>query len=162
MVHAESRNPEGDEVGRSGLTRRSVLALAVAAGLRAAPATSAPPRLLDLDRIQKLTRDQPWATQVLRGIIRFSDEWPAQHVREFGLKEWALPPEGAGWSHAYVCPEHGVRLNQKAGKNLCPIDGKDYHGWPIDNCVYMQRNGANASAVRDLGIAFRLTGKQDY
>jgi oligo-alginate lyase len=161
MVHAESRNPKGDEVGRSGLTRRSVLAFAVAAGLRAAPATSAP-RLLDLDRIQKLTRDQPWATQLLRGIIRFSDEWPAQHVREFGLKEWALPPEGAGWSHAYVCPEHGVRLNQKAGKNLCPIDGKDYHGWPIDNCVYMQRNGANASAVRDLGLTFRVTGKQEY
>jgi hypothetical protein len=159
MVHAESRNPEGDEAGRLGVTRRSILALA-AAPLCAAP-TAPEPRLLDLDRIKKLTVAQPWAAEILRDLVRFSDEWPAQHVREFGLKDWALPPEGAGWSHAYVCPDHGVRLNQKAGKNLCPIDGKDYHGWPIDNCVYMQRNGANAAAVRDLGLTFQLTGRKD-
>ena len=58
------------------------------------------------------TERQPWAAEVIAGM------------REFGLAEWALPQEGAGWSHAYVCPEHRVRLTQKAGKNLCPIDGK--------------------------------------
>jgi hypothetical protein len=124
------------------------------------------PRLLlgpkDIDRIRKTAQDQPWAARAVRELMRSCDEWPAQHVREFGLKEWALPPEGAGWSHAYVCPDHGVRLTQKAGKNLCPIDGKDYHGWPIDQVVYMHRNSGNAQAVRDLGLAFRLSGKQEY
>ena len=126
----------------------------------------AEPRLLlaprDIDRIQKVAKEQPWAAQVVRSLTSFADEWPAQHVREYGLKEWALPAEGAGWSHAYVCPDHGVRLTQRAGKNLCPIDGKDYHGWPIDQVVYMQRNGNNAQAVRDLGLVFRLTGKPEY
>jgi hypothetical protein len=139
---------------------RFALALLLALPAFAEPRLLLAPR--DLDRIQKLAHDQPWAAKVVGDLIRSCDEWPAQHVREYGLAEWALPPEGAGWSHAYVCPDHGVRLNQKAGKNLCPIDGKDYHGWPIDQVVYMQRNGANAQAVRDLGLAFRLTGKQEY
>jgi hypothetical protein len=139
---------------------RAALAL-----LCALPAFAEPRLLLgpaDLDRIQKLAHDQAWAAKVIADLVRFADDWPAQHVREFGLKEWALPPEGAGWSHAYVCPDHGVRLTQKAGKNLCPIDGKDYHGWPIDQVVYMHRNSANAQAVRDLGLAFRVTGKPEY
>jgi hypothetical protein len=35
------------------------------------------PILLDLGRIRILTRDQAWATELLRGLVRFSDEWPA-------------------------------------------------------------------------------------
>jgi hypothetical protein len=138
------------------------LALAV---ILALPAFAGPGLLLapgDLDRIQKLAHDEPWAAKIVGDLVRSCDDWPARHVREYGLKEWALPPEGAGWSHAYVCPDHGVRLNQKAGKNLCPIDGKDYHGWPIDQVVYMHRNDDNAQAVRNLGLAFRLTGKRVY
>jgi hypothetical protein len=139
---------------------RFALALLVALPAFAEPRLMLGPN--DLDRIKKLTHDQPWAAKVVTSLIRSADEWPAQHIREFGLKEWALPPEGAGWSHSYVCPDHGVRLTQKAGKNLCPIDGKDYHGWPIDQVVYMHRNDANAYALRDLGLAFRLTGKREY
>ena len=116
----------------------------------------------DFDRMQKQARTEAWAAQVVAGVIRAADEWPARHVREFGLKEWALPKEGAGWSHDYVCPEHGVRLTQRQGHNLCPIDGKDYHGWPIDNVVYMQRNDDTARAARDLGLAFRFTGRTVY
>ena len=66
------------------------------------------------------------------------------------------------WSHAYVCPEHGMRLIQKAGQNLCPVDGKDYHGWPVDNVLYMQRNGGTAASARDLGLAFLLAGKKRF
>src|SRR4051794_1808244 len=86
----------------------------------------------DLARIKKLAAAEPWAAKVIGGVMREADDWPARHVREFGLSEWALPKEGAGWSHNYVCPDHGVRLTQKQGRNLCPIDGKDYHGWPVD------------------------------
>jgi hypothetical protein len=80
--------------------------------------------------------------------MEFADGWPASHVREFGLREWAVPKEGSGWPHNYVCPEHGVRLTQKQGKNICPVDGKDYRGWPVDYVVYMQRNDDNARAAR--------------
>jgi hypothetical protein len=124
------------------------------------------PRLLfnsaDLERIKNVAAAEPWAAKVVAGLVREADEWPARHVREFGLTEWALPKEGAGWSHNYVCPEHGVRLIRKAGKNLCPIDGKDYHGWPVDYVVYMHRNDDTARSARDLGLAYRLTGKPEY
>src|SRR5690242_12583153 len=86
----------------------------------------AEPRLLlnsaDAARIGKLE----WARDIVANLLKAADAWPEPHVREFGLSEWAIPREGSGWSHNYVCPEHGVRLTQKQGKNLCPIDGKDY------------------------------------
>lgn len=116
----------------------------------------------DFERIRKLAANQPWAAAVISELEQRAQDWPAAHVREFGLGEWALPKEGAGWSHAYVCPEHGARLTQRAGKNLCPIDGKDYHGWPVNNVVYMQRNDDTARAARDLGLAYRFTGKAGY
>jgi len=133
--------------------------------LLAIPCLSEPRLLLnqpDIARINRTAAAQPWAAKIVRGIIRLADEWPAQHVREFGLKQWEIPREGGGWSHAYVCPEHGVRLQQRAGKNLCPIDGKDYHGYPIDNVVFSQRAISNAGAVRDLGLAWRFTGQPEY
>jgi hypothetical protein len=53
-----------------------------------------------------------------------------------------------------------MSLTQKAGKNLCPVDGRDYHGYPIDKVVCMQRDSADGRAPRDLGLAFRLTGRR--
>jgi oligo-alginate lyase len=137
----------------------------VCAILLALPAFCQPRLLLnstDLDRIKNLAATEPWAATVVAALVREAGDWPARHVREYGLTEWALPKEGAGWSHNYVCPDHGVRLTQKAGKNLCPIDGKDYHGWPVDYVVFMQRNDDTARSARDLGLAYRLTGKPEY
>jgi len=124
------------------------------------------PRLLlnleDIARMKASAAREPWAARARDAVLRSADEWPEAHVRTFGLKEWGLPPEGGGWSHAYVCPEHGTRLRQDAGRNLCPVDGKDFHGWPYDHVAYSQRHGDNARAVRDLGLAYRLTGKSVY
>jgi hypothetical protein len=133
--------------------------------LLALPAFAAPHLLLnssDIDRIRKTSASEPWAAAIVKDLTAYADAWPAPHLREFGLSKWELPKEGAGWSHDYVCPVHGVRLNQEAGKNICPVDGKDYHGWPVDNVVYMQRNDDNARAARDLGLAYQLTGKPEY
>jgi hypothetical protein len=116
----------------------------------------------DCARMDRMANLHVWAKEVREQLLDDATDWPEPHVREFGLKEWALPKEGAGWSHDYVCPVHGVRLHQERGKNICPVDGKDYHGWPIDNVVYMQRNDDNARAARDLGIAYCLTGNTEY
>ena len=129
------------------------------------PALAAPKLLLDpqdLDRIRKTTAAEPWAKAIADDLLQYANEWPAPHVREYGLAKWELPKEGAGWSHDYVCPVHGVRLHQTAGKNICPVDGKDYHGWPVDNVVYMQRNDDNAEAARNLGLAYQLTRNPEY
>lgn len=131
----------------------------------ALPILAQPHLLLDpagIQRIQATAAAEPWAREVVDSLIRRADRWPQSHIEEYGLKEWALPTEGAGWSHAYVCPEHGMRLQQKAGHNICPVDGKDHHGYPIDNVVYMQRNSDNVRAARDLGLAFLLTGNGAY
>ncbi len=133
--------------------------------LFASPLSSQPHLLLnrsDIQRMHEIAAKQPWAAHVIDQLIQEADEWPAQHLRQFGLSKWALPTEGAGWSHDYVCPVHGVRLKQEGKKNICPIDGKDYHGWPIDNVVYMMRSDDNARAARDLGLAYCLTGKAEY
>ncbi len=112
--------------------------------------------------MQQTAAEQPWASHVVEQLIQEADDWPAQHTRKYGLSAWALPKEGAGWSHDYVCPVHGVRLRQEGAKNICPVDGKDYHGWPIDNVVYMMRNDDNAREARDLGLAYCLTHKAEY
>lgn len=133
--------------------------------LLAVPSFCAPQLLFnsnDLERIKKAAASEPWAAKIVASLIRDAEDWPARHVREFGLAEWALPKEGAGWSHNYVCPDHGVHLTQSAGKNLCPVDGKDYHGWPVDYVVYMHRNEDTARSARDLGLAWQLTGKPEY
>lgn len=129
------------------------------------PAFAAPSLLLDthdFERIRKTVASESWAKSVAGGLIEYANQWPARHVREYGLSKWEVPQQGAGWSHDYVCPVHGVRLRQDAGKNLCPVDGKDYHGWPVDNVVFMQRNDDNAEAARNLGLAYQLTGNAEY
>lgn len=129
--------------------------------LLATTAVSEPRLLLNREDVARI-RSQASAQAVVRKLVQRAEDWPAAHVENFGLKEWVLPSEGAGWSHAYVCPVHGVRLKQTRGQNLCPVDGKDYHGWPVDNVVYMQRNGDNAAAVRDLGLAYLFTGRAEF
>jgi hypothetical protein len=129
------------------------------------PLFAEPPLLLnsrDVERINQTAARETWAKSEIDDLLRRADQWPASHVAHFGLKEWALPTEGGGWSHAYVCPEHGVRLRQSKGQNLCPVDGKDYHGYPVDNVAFSHRHSSNSQAVRDLGLAFRLTGKTEY
>ncbi|WP_321475006.1 heparinase II/III family protein [uncultured Paludibaculum sp.] len=129
--------------------------------LLALPLAGEPRLLLNRDDIARI-RAQASAQPVVERLLRQAEDWPKAHVDNYGLKEWALPSEGAGWSHAYVCPVHGARLKQSHGQNLCPVDGKDYHGWPVDNVVYMQRNGDNAAAVRDLGLAYLLSGRAEF
>jgi hypothetical protein len=133
--------------------------------LFAAPALAAPKLVLnpqDIARIKKTAGSEPWAKQIASDLIHYADEWPAQHVRQLGLPKFEIPKEGAGWSHDYVCPVHGVRLKQTGGKNICPVDGKDYHGWPVDNVVYMQRNDDIAESMQKVGIAYQLTGNPAY
>jgi hypothetical protein len=67
----------------------------------------------------------------------------------------------AGVATTYV-PDDGARLKFEPGHNRCPQCAKDYHGWPYDYVIYTVRHGANALAVRDLGIAYRLTGNAAY
>jgi hypothetical protein len=44
----------------------------------------------------------------------------------------------------------------------CPIDGKQYSGWPYDQVTYDRRLSDLANAARDLALAYRWTGERAY
>lgn len=148
--------------------RRFVWAVAlvfVAAGTLLPAAEPGPSLLLnreDFTRINERARTEPWVAALRDDLVRRAEDWPAAHVREYGLKEWAPPAEGGGWGGHYICPDDGAHLKFEPGHNRCPQCAKDYHGWPYDYVIYTVRHGANAQAVRDLGIAYRLTGNAAF
>jgi hypothetical protein len=116
----------------------------------------------DFARVRTLARAEPWAEKLCADLVRSAEDWPANHVQQYGLEKWEPPAEGGGWSGHYICPDDGARLEFSPGHNRCPRCGKDYHGWPADYVVYLRRHAANAEAVRDLGLAFRLTGRAEF
>lgn len=125
------------------------------------------PRLLltaeDIARIEALAHSEPWAAGVRSGIVQAAQNWPAAHNTRYGLTDWKLPPEGGQWTHHYVCPTHGVGLQNRApGQNVCPVDNRNYTGWPYDQVVYSYRHSDNAAAARDSALAYRLTGDAKY
>ncbi|MBI5689602.1 MAG: heparinase II/III family protein [Verrucomicrobia bacterium] len=140
----------------------------VALWLAVAPLAAAPPppRLLldagDFDRIRAQARSEAWAGALVAELERSARTWPAAHLQQFGLPEWAPPAEGGGWGPHYICPDHGVGLRFSPGHNVCPKCGQDYHGWPWDYVIYARRHADNARAVRDLGIAYRLFGDPSF
>lgn len=144
----------------------AVVALGGTAVRGAPPPPSLEPHVLlqraDFERINALARIEPWAKKIRDDLVQAAETWPAQHLEEYGLKEWAPPAEGGGWSGDYICPDDGARLQFSPGHNRCPRCGKDYHGWPADYVTYLRRHVANAAAVRDLGLAFRLTGQAAF
>ncbi len=149
-------------------TARHRLGLAAGLALAALLPTEASdePSLLlnraDFARINDRARTEPWVAALRDDLVRRAEDWPAAHVREYGLEKWAPPAEGGGWGGHYICPDDGARLKFTPGHNRCPRCEKDYHGWPYDYVIYTVRHGANALAVRDLGLAYRLTGKIAY
>jgi hypothetical protein len=130
--------------------------------LVAAAAATPPPGLLlgpaDFDRLRATARREAWAARLVGGLEQFARTWPAAHLQQFGLPEWAPPAEGGGWELHYICPDHGAALRFSPGHNVCLKCGRDYHGWPWDFVIHTRRHLANARAVRDLGLAYRLTG----
>ncbi len=140
---------------------RLVLAFAFAA-----LAACAQPRTLldqsDFERIGQLARSSSWAAGVRDGILSAADGWQAAHLARFGLREWALPPEGGQWSHWYVCPTHGLSLTYRPpNEHLCPR-GHAVTGDRYDRVIYSRRNSDNAAGARDNALAYRFTGKIEY
>lgn len=128
----------------------------------AGPTASSPSLLLnraDFARINARARAEPWAAAIRDELLRAAEDWPAEHLRKYGLADWAPPTERGGWSGHYICPEHGVGLVFSPGHNVCPVCRTDYHGFPYDYVVFLWRHTENSRAVRDLGLAYQLTGK---
>src|SRR4051812_9639673 len=113
------------------------------------------------DRVSK----DPWASQWKRFIAEL-DRKLDQKVE--------LPPRGGNWSHNYVCPEHGARLSR--GKQIgpwqwehtCPVGPHTLKGDPskptldFDGNAIASAHGDFAEELRNLGIAYQVTGEKRY
>jgi hypothetical protein len=125
------------------------------------------PKLLltsdDFARIAKEVQTDAWAKAARDGVVASAQSWPASFLQTYGLNQWAPPPEGGQWSSWYACPVHSNRLQYKGpGQNICPVDGKNWTGWPYDQVIYEREDNDSASAARDNGLAYQFTGDADY
>src|SRR5271157_2381064 len=155
------------------MTRRTAAAVitsTMAPSLYAQPQRlRAHPRLLfdaaGIARLKQRVEATPWSERWLR--LRASVDR--------GLSEKIeLPPRGGNWAHWYVCPKHGARLTtgKRIGpwqwEHICPVDGEILHGDPsradrdFDGVTINNTHSRYASAVRDAGILFQVTGEPQY
>lgn len=128
------------------------------------------PRLLldqaGRDRLKRLIERQPWARKEWEIILRSADRALEQKIE--------LPPRGGAYYHFYVDPVHGAPLSR--GKQIGPwkwehrssVDGKTYQGDPnnprrdYDGYVILEIHQQWTRYVRDLGLAFQVTGGKRY
>jgi oligo-alginate lyase len=127
------------------------------------------PRLLlnreGIDQLRQKIQHEPWSTV-----------WANYEAGLVGeLKpRIELPPRGGNWSHNYVCPTHGARLKQGRPvgpwqwEHHCPVGPHVLRGDPSLATLDFDGNGISAAhadfalAVRDLGVAWQVTGKTQY
>ncbi|MDH7601270.1 MAG: alginate lyase family protein [Armatimonadota bacterium] len=102
--------------------------------------------------------------------------WEVRKKRADGLlqKKFEPPPRGGNWYHWYACPKHGDRLitGKQIGpwewEHVCPVDKEVFRGDPsdpardYDGCAIASVHSDWSYAVRDLGVAYQVTGDRRY
>lgn len=85
-----------------------------------------------------------------------------------------IPPRGGNWWHWYISPETGASLEKGkqigpwTWEHIDPTNGEVFLGDPAnperdyDGVVILITHGLRARAVRDLGVAYRVTGDLRY
>jgi len=74
-----------------------------------------------------------------------------------------VPDRGGQWGHWYSCKLDGVRLRTiSPTEHRCPVCGKTYSGEPYDAVVISSVHSRNGAAIRDCGLAYRLSGRQEF
>jgi hypothetical protein len=117
------------------------------------------PRLLltaaEVPQVQARAAADPVLKARLDTLLRAADR---------ALKEpVVLPDRGGQWPHWYACKADGGNLRTLSPtEHQCPVCKKVYTGWPYDDVVILYRHGALAHAVRDLGVAYAVTGQAPY
>lgn len=128
------------------------------------------PRLLlsgeGVERLRERIRRHEWAREAWRAIKRRADGWLRERIE--------LPPRGGNWYHWYACPVHGAglrtgrRIGEWRWEHICTVGGEVLLGDPsrperdYDGCVISGIHHRLANAVRDLGLAYQVTGDRRY
>ena len=74
-----------------------------------------------------------------------------------------VPDRGGQWTHWYTCRKCGTRLKALSPtRHACKACGEIHAGQPYDDVYVALRHSALAAAVRELGIAYALSGEAAY
>lgn len=152
------------------LTLTILLAAFAATTFAAEPLQLPPhPRLLfnagGIAQFKEKITQEPWRAQWAKRL---------KTLNQVTRQKVELPPRGGNWSHNYVCPEHGARLRQ--GRQIgpwqwehkCPVGPHILHGDTSKATLDFDGNGIagvhgnNAALLRDLGLAWQVTGERRY
>lgn len=106
------------------------------------------------DRCKQRAEKYEWAKSQLDSILSRAE---AALSAEFDV-----PDEPGQWSHHYVCKKCGARLKHEDGKHICVRCGEVYTGWPYDQVVVAGRHHRAYTRIRDLGLGYAFTGKEEY
>ena len=135
------------------MRRREFLVAGAAPFVAAAPI----PNYLLTDQVgidaakAKATRHS-WAAAALQSVITAAESAAAAPA--------AIPERGGQWPHWYSCKKDGVTLRTVSPtEHRCPACGTVYRGDPYDAVVLYWVHQRNARAIRDLGLAYRFTGR---
>ena len=106
--------------------------------------------------------------------------WPAvwsaytNTVNESLARPVELPPRGGNWSHNYVCPEHGTRLQRGRAlapwqwEHRCPVGPHILLGDParahldFDGVAIGAMHDRFARLLADAGVVYQVTGERRY
>ena len=128
------------------------------------------PRLLfnpeGIDALKARIARHPWARARWERTVRKADDLLPTAV--------VLPPRGGNWWHWYASPTTGASL--KTGKQIGdwqwthtdPVSGEVFYGDPsvpsrdYDGCVISGIHSTWSQSIRDLGIAYQVTGDARY
>ena len=96
-----------------------------------------------------------WAANGLKDLVKQAEEALAKPIH--------IPDRGGQWGHWYSCPKDGVTLvPDSPTRHRCPKCGTIYTGEPYDSVYITHQHGRNAAAMRDMGLAFRFTGRPEF
>ncbi len=133
----------------------AVVAAGVLHGARAAEGQWLLTSAAEIEAARQKADRQSWARQALDALVRRAEE---------ALRRPAeIPERGGQWPHWYSCRRDGVRLKTVSPtEHRCPRCGEVYRGDPYDAVVLYFEHSRNSRAIRDLGLAYRLTGNEAY
>ncbi|MBB6048259.1 heparinase II/III domain-containing protein [Armatimonas rosea] len=118
-------------------------------------ALPAHPRLLATKAELEAAKRKPENKAFLDGLLA--------RAETLSKKPVVLPERGGQWPHWYACKTHGARLKTESPtRHVCPVDGQVYTGWPYDDVPLLAEHNDWASALRDLGLAYQLSGERRY
>ena len=128
------------------------------------------PRLLlsweGIEALRNRTAQQEWARDRWEQVKRRADDALRKAV--------VLPPRGGNWWHWYASPTTGASLKwgEQIGEwqwaHIDPVSGEVFYGDPsdpsrdYDGCVIAFLHSGWAQSIRDLGLAYQVTGEVGY